>query len=440
MESNSISNIIHDCGATDTLFRNSDAHLLTGPNTAGTLCVGLPNGEVIRSHSSANFDAPNFSTKLHIFPDKLLNRSLMATADFCNNGCTAIFNSTSATIIHDETGQIISRSLKDPQARLWPFDPSSVSPKFLANNVVRHEINADFVAYCHASFCSPPDSSMYEALRKGYLGNYPRLTAKMFRSNMPNSPSTAKGHLKQRRQTSKNKKRTASSDAPYISPAPGKSTLSSHKLCSRKPPGRHKNVRPPLSAVNNAESTEHDFLEDGENQKRNSDLLVDDETAISIKIIRSSDLNSSDMAGRFPFISHRGYEYMLISVFRGYIHVELLKNRTAAELVRAYRATYDFYFALGFSPSIQMLDNETGKELKLFFQEIKVKTEYVPPNSHRRNRAERAIQDWKGHFISCLCNLDPDFPMFLWCELVLQAKANAQSSPLVFLRSNSVRL
>ena len=242
----------------------------------------------------------------------------------------------------------------------------------------------------------------------------------MFRSNMPNSPSTAKGHLKQRRQTSKNKKRTASSDAPYISPAPEKSTLSSHKLCSRKPPGRHKNVRPPLSAVNNAESTKRHSLEDGENQKRNSDLLVDDDTAISIKIIRSSDLNSSDMAGRFPFISHRGYEYMLISVFRGYIHVELLKNRTAAELVRAYRATYDFYFALGFSPSIQMLDNETGKELKLFFQEIKVKTEYVPPNNHRRNRAERAIQEWKGHFIAGLCTLDPDFKMSLWCELVPQ--------------------
>ena len=72
----------------------------------------------------------------------------------------------------------------------------------------------------------------------------------------------------------------------------------------------------------------------------------DDETANSVKIIRSSDLNSSDMAGRFPFISHRGYEYMLISVFRGYIHVELLKNRTAAELVRAYRATYDFILRL----------------------------------------------------------------------------------------------
>ena len=100
---------------------------------------------------------------------------------------------------------------------------------------------------------------------------------------------------------------------------------------------------------------------------------------------------------------------MLISVFRGYIHVELLKNRTAAELVRAYRATYDFYLALGFSPTVQMLDNETGKELAHFFTTVHVKPEYVPPNNHRRNRAERAIQDWKGHFISCLCHLDPDF-------------------------------
>ena len=99
----------------------------------------------------------------------------------------------------------------------------------------------------------------------------------------------------------------------------------------KKATGLNKLCRPPLSAVNNTDSTDH----------------LDDETAISVKTVRSSDfLNSSDMAGRFPFISHRGYEYMLISVFRSYIHVELLKNRTAAELVRAYRATYDFYFAL----------------------------------------------------------------------------------------------
>ena len=161
----------------------------------------------------------------------------MATADFCNNGCTAIFNSTSATIIHDETGQIISRSSKDPQARLWPFDPSSVSPKILVNNVVRHEINADFVAYCHASFCSPPDNSMYEALRKGFLGNYPRLTAKMFRSNMPNSPSTAKGHLKQRRQSNKNKNARLVLTLHTFLPLPEKASFLRINFAVKNPPG-----------------------------------------------------------------------------------------------------------------------------------------------------------------------------------------------------------
>ena len=45
-----------------------------------------------------------------------------------------------------------------------------------------------------------------------------------------------------------------------------------------------------------------------------------------------------------------------------------------------------------------------------------------PPSTHRRNRAERAIQDWKGHFISCLDNVDLDFRMSLWCELIPQVE------------------
>ena len=40
-----------------------------------------------------------------------------------------------------------------------------------AANVVRHEINADFIAFNHATFFSPCDSAMYDALQLGYLGN-----------------------------------------------------------------------------------------------------------------------------------------------------------------------------------------------------------------------------------------------------------------------------
>jgi hypothetical protein len=89
----------------------------------------------------------------------------------------------------------------------------------IVNNVVRHEINADFVAYSHASFGSPPDSSFAAALSKGYLGNFPRLTVNMFNANKPNSTATAKGHLDQKRQTSK-KQKQATPKPPLTKPTP----------------------------------------------------------------------------------------------------------------------------------------------------------------------------------------------------------------------------
>jgi hypothetical protein len=45
----------------------------------------------------------------------------------------------------------------------------------------------------------------------------------------------------------------------------------------------------------------------------------------------------------------------------------------------------------------------------------------VPPHNHRRNAAEKAIGTWKDHFIAGLSSLDPNFPMHLWCRLILQA-------------------
>ena len=51
-----------------------------------------------------------------------------------------------------------------------------------------------------------------------------------------------------------------------------------------------------------------------------------------------------------------------------------------------------------------------------------MEAQFVPPSTHRRNRAERAIRDWKSHFISGLDSVDKDFLMYLWCELIPQAE------------------
>ena len=310
----------------------------------------------------------------HIFPDNVLNRSLVGAAEYCNNGCTLILTSTSSTCIHDATGTVISQTPKDPKAKLWPINLAPWSPSTTAN-VVRHEINADFVAFSHASFFSPCDSALYTALTKGYLGNFPRLTAKMFNSDRPNSIATAKGHLKQRKQKAKRRKATR--------PTPSPATVT--------------------------------------NPDEEADELKYSDS-ITIKVIRSKDsINYSDMPGRFPFASHLGHEYMLISLYRGYIHVELMRSREGTELVRAYRATYTFFARLANKPNLQMLDNETSSALSDYLKnEAKVIVEFVPPNCHRRNCAERAIQDWKAHFISGLATVDPTFPIAAWNELIYQ--------------------
>ena len=45
----------------------------------------------------------------------------------------------------------------------------------------------------------------------------------------------------------------------------------------------------------------------------------------------------------------------------------------------------------------------------------------TPPDTHRSNLAERAIQTFKNHFVSILAGVDPNFPIKLWDRLLPQA-------------------
>ena len=44
----------------------------------------------------------------------------------------------------------------------------------------------------------------------------------------------------------------------------------------------------------------------------------------------------------------------------------------------------------------------------------------VPPDTHRRNIAERAIQTLKNHFIAILSGVNPRCPISLWSKLIPQ--------------------
>ena len=98
-----------------------------------------------------------------------------------------------------------------------------------------------------------------------------------------------------------------------------------------------------------------------------------------------------------------------------------IKNRKAGELLRAYSYLVKYITDRGFSPEAHWLDNEAPNAIKSFDKQHNVTYQLVPPYTHRRNAAERAIRTWKNHFVAGLCGLPTKFPMHLWDKLIPQS-------------------
>ena len=117
----------------------------------------------------------------------------------------------------------------------------------------------------------------------------------------------------------------------------------------------------------------------------------------------------SDQTGKFPVQSSRGYQYVMILYDHdsNAILSHPLKTRQASEITTAWTTLYERLQSNGYAPSLHIIDNECSDELKKAFQKNHVAFQRVPPHSHRRNAAERAIQAWKNHFCSGLATSDP---------------------------------
>ena len=103
------------------------------------------------------------------------------------------------------------------------------------------------------------------------------------------------------------------------------------------------------------------------------------------------------------------------------ILAEPLKNRTGPLLLTVYQNIYNRLELAGFKPMLHILDNEASAAFKTFLAQQKVDFQLVPPQNHRRNAAERAIQTFKNHFIAGLASTHREFPMHLWDCLLPQA-------------------
>ena len=87
----------------------------------------------------------------------------------------------------------------------------------------------------------------------------------------------------------------------------------------------------------------------------------------------------------------------------------------------------------GIVPRHQILDNQASMAYKTAIETSNMTYQLVPPNDHRRNMAEKAIQTFKNHFVSVLSGCAPTMPMHLWCQLLPQVELQ-----LLLLRQSRV--
>jgi hypothetical protein len=143
---------------------------------------------------------------------------------------------------------------------------------------------------------------------------------------------------------------------------------------------------------------------------------------VYIQIHNASKTMHSDQTGRFPATSSRGNQYVmvLVEVDGNYIDAEPMKNKTEGSMIKAYLALWARLTASRtVKPTTHILSNEASAAFKA---EIKKNCtiQLVPPDNHRRNLAERAIQTFKNHFKVVLSGVDDNFPMRLWDRLLPQ--------------------
>ena len=347
--------------------------------TQNPIHIKLPNGDISTSTHEGELDYPNLpesARHIHLVP-AFVDQSLISMGVFCDAGCEVHFTKSTVTVTYQD--HIVLNGTRSPATRLWFLQPPHIPPTLnCALGAIGSATPAEIVAFAHAALFSPALSTLEQAVKSGFLTNFPGLTLNQLRKHPPRSVAMTKGHLDQTRKNLRSTK-TAIPDVTDVdqddfSPIPFPAGIKTHHCFAT--------VFEPTGQI------------------------------------------YTDQTGRFIAPSSTGNNYLMIlyDFDSNAILVAPMKNRQATSIVAAYKVLHARLCAAGLRPSLQRLDNECSQALKDFMTIENVDYQLVPPGVHRRNAAERAIRTFQNHFIAGLCSVDKDFPLHLWDQLLPQAE------------------
>eukprot|EP00957_Ditylum_brightwellii_P051182 3879973-Ditylum_brightwellii.AAC.1 len=94
-----------------------------------------------------------------------------------------------------------------------------------------------------------------------------------------------------------------------------------------------------------------------------------------------------------------------------YIEDVLIKKWPEREFQQAYEGVYNMLTKKGYKPQLHKLDNETSRDLMEWIDDQQTEIQFTPPEMHQTNAAEKAVQNWKNHFLTGLASLPDEFPI-----------------------------
>ena len=186
----------------------------------------------------------------------------------------------------------------------------------------------DLVMYYHRAAFPPVPTKFISAINKGNFSTWLGLTAELISKHLPKSLATTKGHNK----------------------------LAKQNVRSTRP------QEPPVARTK----------------------------TVQITVVEPSGLLATDLTGRFPTISSRGYNYIIVCYIfdANGIIVRPMRNRSIAEHIRFYNEIFGYFEKQGQRPGVHKMDNECPQELKkIIVHQNKNRLELVPPHDHRTNPA-----------------------------------------------------
>ena len=429
---------ISDTGATSSAGREGDPFIQT--NTPSNKTFHLPTGGIVRASNKAKLEhnLRDPARDVDMVP-MLAEHTLLSTSKFADADYISIYDKNEVNIYDARTTKInvsedsVLKGWRCPQTGLWRI-PLQDNIKNLNTDTIlldskdgRQSLNAMYtipstekvldrlsilldqrpnikealhnvydlpsiepaIRYLHAAAGFPTKATWLKAIRKGNYLTWPLLTVKNVHKFFPESEETQHGHMRGQRQGVRSTK-----------------------------------VKIKVEDGEKEETGEDEAKSERDEIEEKNQVPLEKEEDIFIHVYDTKEAIHTDQTGQFPHVSSRGNRYtmVLIELDSNSIWAEPMKNRTEGEIMLARRRALARMKQCGIKPKHQVLDNEASAAYKKDIAESGMTYELVPPNNHRRNIAEKAIQTWKDHFISVISGTDNNFPMHLWCQILPQAE------------------